>query len=136
MNRPEYTGEDTVGAVDADSLVGTWQVAVVNKAEIEPGIDVVMRLNSDGSFGADAKYDFGGLGKYDLDIAGTWVVDDEMVTLITESVEETSGNLPPDSGDDIYDGEPDLFNIYEVASDSLVMFEEAHGVAYSYTRLK
>jgi len=136
MERPEYTGTDSVGAVNSSSLIGTWQVAILNKAPIEPELNIVMTINEDGSFDATAKHDFKEpIGKLEYELKGTWSVQGENVSITTVSARETSGNKLAGPDEEIYDGEADLFNIYESRSDYLVVFDEGNGVAQSYTRL-
>ena len=138
MERPEYTGTDSVGAVNASNLYGTWRVDTVNKAPAEPNIGAIITLKADGSFDANSNYDFGSaLGKVSYDMVGTWTVEDEFFSMTITSATETTGNELVASVDDgEFEVETDVFNVYESEADYWVVYDEATGRADSYTRVQ
>lgn len=142
MNRPEYTGTDSVGAVDPDDLIGTWQVLNLNKAAIEPDLDAVLTFKEDKTFEAYVIFETEGTGgNLEFDIKGTWSVDDELVSITETSSVETTGNpLTAGLEDDETDSEPDIFNVYESSPERMVLFQESdgltNGLAQSFTRVE
>ena len=138
MDRPEYTGTDTVSAIDPSSLYGTWRAETLNKAPAEPNIDAVITFRADGTFDANTKFDFeGALGKVEYDMKGTWVVDNELISITTTSATETSGNELVASVDDgEFEVETDAFDVYESTADYWVGYEDESGAATAYTRIQ
>jgi len=136
-DRSAYTGADTVGAVDPDNMIGTWQVQNVNATTFEKEFDMQIVFNEDKSLTAYMKAEFGEpVGKFAYDIIGTWSVEGDYVTVTPTSATETTGNTLAGSGTELFDEDGWIGNVYESSANYMVLFDEEDGVAQSYTRVR
>jgi len=135
--RPEFTGADSVGAVDPGLMVGTWKVEIINSVALEDDLDMQISFNEDKTISAILKADLQEpIGKFAYDMKGNWSADGEYVTITPTSMQETTGNTLAGSGEEFFDEEGDVANVYEISADHIVMFDEDGGIAQSFTRIK
>lgn len=135
--RAEYQGSDSVDIVDPDMLIGTWKVEVINSVALEEDLDIQISFNEDETISAILKADIEEpIGKFAYDMKGTWSADGEYVTITPTSMQETTGNALAGSGEEFFDEEGDVANVYEISADRIVMFDENERIAQSYTRIK
>jgi len=135
--RPEYQGSDSVDTVDPSMLIGTWKVEIINSVALEEDLDMQISFNEDNTISAVIKADIEEpIGKFAYDMKGTWSADGEYVTITPTSMQETTGNTLAGSGEEFFDEEGDVSNVYEIGADRIVMFDENEGIGQSYTRIK
>jgi len=135
--RPEFQGTDTVGAVDSNMMIGTWQVEIINSIALEEELDMQISFNEDKTISAILKADVGApIGKFAYDMKGTWSADGQYVTITPTSMQETTGNTLAGSGEEFFDEEGDVSNVYEISADRIVMYDENEGIGQAYTRIK
>lgn len=89
--RSPYGGADNIDTVSAESLVGTWNVSVLNPIEGEENTQTSITLNADGTTSGTSSVNATGQQMV-IEMTGTWSVDGEYLVTTLESTEETSGN--------------------------------------------
>ena len=129
--RAEYTGTDSVGVVDPDMLVGTWQVEFINGSILEKEIDTQYTFNGDGSLEIIAEADIP-VSQNTYEGTATWSVEGEYIALAELSGEETTDDAPADSTEV---KESTVVNVYEISAEHIVLYDEKEGLALSLTRL-
>lgn len=135
--RAEYKGTDSVESVDPAMMIGTWKVEIINSSAIEKELDMQMTFNEDKTINAIVAAELDApIGNFVYDMKGTWSADGEYVTITPTSMQETTGNTLAGSGEEFFDEEGDVANVYEISADYMVMFDEKEGIAQSYTRIK
>lgn len=135
--RTEYTGADTVGAVNASELVGTWTVETINASSIEKEFKMQFVLNEDKSFSSFMKIEMvEPIGKFHYDIQGTWSVDGDYVNILPATMQETTGNSWVTSEKEVLDEAEMIGNVYETSPNYLVIYDEEDEVAMSFTRVE
>jgi len=141
--RPAYTGADQVGAVDANMLIGTWQIKNLNPLPSEPSINAQITFNSDGSTSGYSKMDDGDsenpFGRMEMEMQGNWSVNGDSVNQTITSLEEVTGNPAAKFGIAIAQGfskgKTQAGNVYEASADRLVIVNEEEGLAQLFTRV-
>ena len=124
--RAEYTGTDSVGVVDPDMLVGTWQVEFINGNILEKEIDTQYTFNGDGSMQIIAEADIP-VSENKYQATATWSVEGEYIAL-----DELSSDTSTDSTE-VKEGT--VVNVYEMSDEYIVLYDEKEGLALSLTRL-
>lgn len=134
--RDEYNGIDSVGAVEAGALIGTWQVEYINGTVFEKAIDLQFTFNEGNAFAAIAKAQIQEPAhKFEHRIKGVWSVEDEYVTVDQLMVEETTSGSSGETSDSVFEKEGMTLNVYELSADQVVVYNEEDGTALSLTRL-
>ena len=121
--RAEFTGTDSVGVVDPDMLVGTWQVEFINGNILEKELDTQYTFNEDGSLEIIAEADIP-ISENKYEGTATWSVEGEYIAL---------DELTTDDSTEVEEGT--VVNVYEMSDEYIVLFDEKEGLALALTRL-
>ena len=135
--RTPYAGADTVGEINSDMLLGSWNVRVLNPLEGEENNQSDMRFNSDGTMVMNSSINNEGM-PFAMRMTGRWSVAADLVTMAVESVEETSGS--PMAGflapmlDSYKDRMVGSANVYEASANRIVLVTGEGDMAQELTR--
>lgn len=89
--RPAFNGSDQVQQFDAQAIVGTWNVTVLNALEGEQVSSVVYTYKSDGSWQASVKQVASGM-EILAEGVGRWEVSGEQIIGTVDDVQVVSDN--------------------------------------------
>lgn len=135
--RTPYSGADTVGEINPDMLLGSWNVRVLNPLEGEEGNQTDASYHADGTVVVNSRSNNEGMSLA-MRMLGRWRIEGDMVMLSMESIEETSGNamaalmIPMlNSYKDRANGSA---NVYESSDGRLIMVVTDGGQAQELTR--
>ncbi|MCB1756373.1 MAG: hypothetical protein KDJ38_12675 [Gammaproteobacteria bacterium] len=139
--RAAYTGQDQVGAVDANMLIGSWNGEILNPIEGEQDTVYKIEYRADGTVTSYSrtKDSSGVMGPMEFEITGTWKVDGELVTQTAEEIREVSGNklaaMVASMMGSMKEKMTGTANIYEASADRIVLVAD-EGQAQALTRIK
>ena len=140
--RPAYTGADSVAAVPANALVGTWRYQVLNPIdENENKTETVYTFKADGTWIANADTtrsspEF----PFVMEATGSWSPSGERYTVKTENVRETSGSqlagVMVSFMQGLWNKQTGEMNPYSISADQIVMVSEEYDQAIQLTRIR
>ena len=138
--RPDYTGEDSITAVNPSMILGEWNTRILNPIEgEETASNAIVKYLEDGSVVVDSEVDTGGMGVLLMEVSGTWEIKGESIEQVATDVREKSGSalgavVKLFSGRMLKNANTTL-NIFEASADRLVIVSD-HGQAQELIRIK
>ncbi|MEM7256050.1 MAG: glycoside hydrolase family 43 C-terminal domain-containing protein [Pseudomonadota bacterium] len=135
--RSPYGGTDNVDTVSADSLVGTWNISVLNPIEGEENTSATITLNADGTTTGTSRGVAGGQEMV-IEMNGTWSVDGEYLVTTMESTAETSGSaiakLAQELVSNMMKNRKARGDVFELSANRVVIVDSETRQAQQWTR--
>lgn len=135
--RSPYGGTDNVDTINANSLVGTWNISVLNPIEGEENTNATITLNADGSSSGISRGMAGGQ-ELVIEMKGSWSVDGEYLVTTMESTAETTGNaiakLAQELVSTMVNNRQSRGDVFELAANRVVIVDTETRQAQQWTR--
>jgi hypothetical protein len=140
--RDTYTGQDLVGDVDAEQIIGVWDVSPLNPLEGQAQQHTRIRYKQDGRVIGKLHWpddDEDSLGEMTFGLKGFWHIDGENIEHTDVHMREVSGSKHGELISSIINnsqrGLVNRANVHELTADRMIMVG-SDGVAMLYDRLQ